>query len=215
MDSGSQLDEMGYRGGLGSGSAMAMGEVGMGYRGTPPPGPGMNRGPGQLRGGPSPAPSRAYDVSPLDEDFEQAMPQEFPSNGGFNDAPVSRYGNQPYPPQPSRQFSNESLGPLNPGRSYTSPQNGGYRGPQERGFNDRSPVPIQQPVFGQEWDEYNQGSQRNMTRSPPQQQTPAYPGYKPYSPEPEPPTYPGYKPYSPDPEPPTYPGYKPYTPAPR
>ncbi|KAG4025637.1 hypothetical protein MFRU_053g00060 [Monilinia fructicola] len=252
MDSGSQLDGMGYRGGPGPGSAMAMGEAGLGYRGTPPPGgrgfrggpspgPGLNRGPGKFSGGPSPAPSRGYGVSPLDEDFEQAMPQEFPSSGGFNDAPVSRYGNQPYPSQPPRQFSNDSLRPLNPGRSYTGntdqsyqsyqsdnsssvgtyppprmpsrgpgpngpnrmmspgPQNGGYGGPQQRGFNNRSPVPIQQPVFGQEQNEYHQGSQRNMTRSPPQQQTPAYPGYKPYSPDPEPPTYPGYKPYTPAP----------------
>ena len=213
----------------------------------------MNRGPGQFRGGPSPAPSRGYGGSPQSQDFEPTMPQEFPSNGGFNDSPVSAYGqaepmydNRPYPAQPSRQFSNDSPRPLNPGRSYTNnteqsyqsyqsdvssnvgtyppprmpsrgpgpngangmmspgPQMGGYGGPQQRGLNNRSPAPLQQQqsIYGQGQDNYDYGAQRNMTRSPPQQQeTSVYPGYKPYSP--------------PEPETPAYPGYKPYTPAPR
>ncbi|ESZ91624.1 hypothetical protein SBOR_7986 [Sclerotinia borealis F-4128] len=255
-----QLEGIGYRGAPGPASAMAIGEAGMGYRGTPPPGgrgyrgtpspgPGMNRGPGQFRGGPSPAPSRGYGGSPRNQDFKPAMPQEFPSNGGFNDAPVSGYGqaepihdNRPYPSQPSRQFSNDSSRPLNPGRSYTNntdqsyqpyqsdnstnvgtyppprmpsrgpgpngpnrmmspgPQNENYGGLQQRGFNNRSPAPQQQSMYGPGQDDYDQGTQRNMTRGPPQQQeTSAYPGYKPYTPEPEKPAYPGYKPYTPAP----------------
>lgn len=295
MAPGSQLDGMGYRGTPGPGSAIAMGEPGMGYRGTPPPGnpryrgapspgPGMNRGPGQFRGGPSPAPSRGYGGSPRGQDFDQpAMPQEFPSNGGFNDTPISAYGqaepmydNRPYRGPPTRQFSNDSSRPLVGGRSYTNdtnqsyqsdnssnggtyppprmpsrgpgqngngpnrmmspgPQNGGYGGSglqqQPRNFS-RSPAPQQQQQFGfgqaqggqgQGQDDYDYGAQRNLTRSPPQQQqeTAAYPGYKPYSPESTSETqtqaYPGYKPYSPESETqtPAYPGYKPYTPAPR
>ncbi|QSZ35669.1 hypothetical protein DSL72_006791 [Monilinia vaccinii-corymbosi] len=244
MASGSQLDVMGYRG---PGSAMGMRDAGRGYtrgyRGGPSPGPGMNRGPGQFRGGPSPAPSRGYGGSALNEDFEQpAMPQEFPSSGGFNDAPVSRYGNQPHPSQRSRQFSNDSSRPLNPGRSspgntdqsYQSmqsdnssnvgtyppsrmpsrapgpngpnrmispgPHSGSYGTPQQRGFDSRSPAPMQQQSrFGQEQGEYNQGTRRNMPRSPSRQHPSASPVYKPYTPELEAPAYPGYKPYTPGP----------------
>ncbi|KAF7904030.1 hypothetical protein EAF00_001364 [Botryotinia globosa] len=138
MGPGNQQDGMGYRGTPGPGSAIGMGNAGMGYRGTPPPGgqgyrgapspgPGMNRGPGQFTGGPSPAPSRGYGGPPQNQDFEPTMPQEFISSGGFNDSPISAYGqaeptydNRPYPAQPSRQFSNDSSRPLNQGRSYTN-----------------------------------------------------------------------------------------------
>ncbi|KAF7875366.1 hypothetical protein EAF04_002538 [Stromatinia cepivora] len=246
----SQLDGMGYRGTLVPGSAMAMGEAGMGYRGTPPP---DNLGPGQYRGEPSPAPSRGYGESPPNQDFEPAMPQEFPFNSGFNDTPVSGYAqaepmydNRSYPSQPSRQFSNDSSRSLNPERSYTnntdqsyqpyqsdnssnigtyppplmpssgtgqngpnrvispSPQNGNYGGLQQRGFNNHSPAQQQQPMFGQGQgqgqNDYDHNAQRNITRSPPQQQeTSAFPGYRPYVPEPKTPAYPGYKPYKPAP----------------
>lgn len=259
--SNNQLDGMGYRGTLGPGLATGIGEAGMGYRGTPPlgnrgyrgapsPAPGINLGSGQYRGGPSPAPSRAYGESPQNRDFEPAMPQEFPFNSGFNDTPVSGYAqvepmydNRPYPSQPSRQFSNDSSRPLDPGRSHTnntdqsyqsyqsyqpdnssnvdtypatlmpsrgigqngpnrvispSPQNGNYGGLQQGGFNNQSPTQ-QQPMFGQGQNDYDHGDQRNMTRSPQQQETSAYPGYRPYVPEPETPAYPGYKPYTPEP----------------
>lgn len=119
MGPGSQLDGMRHRGSPGPGP--------MGYRGTPPPGnpgfrsapspgPGMIRGPGQFRSAPSSAPNRIYSRPTHSEDFEPAIPQEFPSPTGFNDAPVGGL----YPSQPSRQFSNDSSRPLIPGRSYTN-----------------------------------------------------------------------------------------------
>ncbi|PQE15483.1 Fibroin-3 related protein [Rutstroemia sp. NJR-2017a WRK4] len=195
----------GYRGSPSPGPA---GEQGMGYRGPPAgrgygsPSPGPNRGPYQST--PSPGPGRGGYAG--QEDTFTPMPQQFLSNDGFHDTPTTGYGqadpmydNRPYPSQPSRSYSANSV---NQGRQYSNqpyqphesdnnypPARGPSRGPggpgrmispapaNDGGFNaysGRSPPP-QDGAYGQ----YN--TPMPMTRSPPPQE-PAYPGYKPYTP---------------------------------
>ena len=220
-----------------------------GFRDSPSPGPGRGgmgapRGYGQVSpvsgtgrgvGGnsygqdsPMDGPGRGFNSSPqnqyANDGFDVAAAgygRSQPQRQNSNDT----YGSRQYPPQPQRQYSDDSARPLNPGRQYSDqPYGAGYfqpngppRGPS-RGPGPRGPGRMASPPLSNNsgFDFGASGGQQPYSRpvpqpqqsygsrpSPPQQQhsyfggTTAPPSYASRSPPPEEPSYQVYRPNQP------------------
>ena len=204
-----------------------------GYRGSPSPG----RGRGMGMGGPG----RGYGPTPISPDgqgrgFPQS-PQDQYANDGFGGAEYGRsqpqrqnsndtYGSRQYPPQPQRQYSDDSARPLNPGAPYSDrphpsdnfqpsgPPRGPPRGPGRGGPGRMASPPLNNNSgfdFGSGAQPYSRpspppqqmsyGSSQGARSSPPSQQGGFYGGST---------APPSYASRSPPPQEPSYPGYKPY-----
>ena len=216
-----------------------------GFRGSPSPGPGRGIG-GASRGYGQVSPTdqgrgmggRGYgQESPMDGQGRgfPLSPQDPYANDGFSGTATGygrsqpqrqnsndTYGSRQYPPQPQRQYSDDSSRPLNPGRQYSDqpygsdnfqpsgPPRGPSRGPGPRGpaqmaspplANDSGfdfGSPVQQP-YSRPSPPPQQSSYRSRP-SPPQQGgylggSTAPPSYASRSPPSEEPSYPGYRAY--------------------